>query len=117
MILRRTTDPGWLPLALSRFDEVLIDRLYSHPVSADVQRMKFFALESMHDLRSTPSRQYQLIAGDDRAIEPEKAGPVMDVSYLRRGPKSNEFFYAYDQDSVKPMIESFLKAWKARSGS
>ena len=28
MILRRTTDPGWLPLALSRFDEVLVDHAH-----------------------------------------------------------------------------------------
>ncbi len=99
--------------------EVSLDRVYSHPVAPDVQRLKLFALESMHDLRSTPTQQYRLVSGsDDRAIAPEKPGPPMDVSYLRRGPRSNEFFYAYDQDSLKPMIDAFLKEWqKARSGS
>ncbi len=40
--------------------EVAFDRVYSHPVPASLQRLKLFALESMHDLRYTPSRQYQL---------------------------------------------------------
>jgi tRNA-(ms[2]io[6]A)-hydroxylase len=34
VILRRTTDPGWLPLALSRFDEVLIDHAHCEKKAA-----------------------------------------------------------------------------------
>ncbi len=34
MILRRTTDPGWLTLALSRFDEVLIDHAHCEKKAA-----------------------------------------------------------------------------------
>jgi LmbE family N-acetylglucosaminyl deacetylase len=88
--------------------EVLLDRVYSHPVPPELQRRKLFALEAMHDLRYNPSRQYQLAVDNERALSPEKPGPNPDITYLRRGPRSNELFYAYDQDSVKPMIEKFL---------
>jgi hypothetical protein len=80
--------------------EVLFDRIYSHPVSPEVQRLKLFALESMHDLRVSPARLYQMVAGDDRAREPELQDLGGDVSYLRRGPRSNEIFFVYSQDSV-----------------
>lgn len=89
---------------------VRLDRVYSHPVSANLQRLKLFALESMHDLRFSPTRQYQLARGDERGIAPEKPGPEPDITYLRRGPRSNELFFVYDQESLKPVIEDFLKS-------
>ena len=61
------------------------DRVYSHPVSPSLQRLKLFALESMHDLRFSPTRQYQLARHDARAMAPEKIGPEPDITYLRRG--------------------------------
>ena len=96
-----------------------LDRVYSHPVSRDAQRLKLFALEAMHDLRLSPSRLYQLVIGDDRTVEPEKAGPpaVGGVNYLRRAPRANELFYTYDQDTVKPMLEAFLAGWRVRPTS
>ncbi len=96
--------------------EVQIDRVYSHPVSPDLQRAKLFALESMHDLRSSPSRLYQAEIGADRAIEPEEAGPSAagGVNYLRRGPRSNELFFVYDETTFKPTLDAFLAAWRAR---
>ena len=90
--------------------EVRFDRLYSHPVTPQLQRLKLFALESMHDLRYTPTRQYQLAKGEERAEAPEKIGPEPDITYLRRGPRANELFFVYDQDTVKPMIEAYLRA-------
>jgi LmbE family N-acetylglucosaminyl deacetylase len=95
-----------LPPPVAR--DVNFDRVYSHPVSPELQRLKLFALESMHDLRYTPTRQYQLAVNDERSAAPEKQGPAPDISYLRRGPRANELFFVYDQDSVKPMIESYL---------
>jgi LmbE family N-acetylglucosaminyl deacetylase len=96
--------------------EVQIDRVYSHAVSTDLQRQKLFALESMHDLRSSPSRLYQVEIGSDRSIEPEDAGPSAagGVNYLRRGPRSNELFFVYDETTLKPTIAAFLAAWRAR---
>lgn len=88
--------------------DVLFDRIYSHPVSKALQRLKLFALESMHDLRFTPTRQYQIARGDERATTPEKPGPDPDVTYLRRGPRSNELFFVYDRNSFNSMIKAFL---------
>jgi hypothetical protein len=89
--------------------EVLLDRVFSLPVPPDVQREKLFALESMHDLRYSPTRQYQLAIGEGRTVAPEKEGPRPDITYLRRGPRSNELFFAYDEETVRPMIDRFLQ--------
>jgi LmbE family N-acetylglucosaminyl deacetylase len=88
--------------------DVVIDRIYSHPVSPALQRLKLFALESMHDLRFTPTRQYQLAREDARAMAPEKQGPEPDITYLRRGPRSNELFFVYDRETFRRMIQAFL---------
>jgi LmbE family N-acetylglucosaminyl deacetylase len=93
---------------------VELDRVFSLPVSPALQRDKLFALESMHDLRYSPTRQYQLAIGEGRALHPEKEGPGPDITYLRRGPRSNEIFFVYDQDTVRPMIDAFLAPWRAR---
>ena len=89
---------------------VVFDRVYSHPVSAALQRLKLFAIESMHDIRFSPTRQYQLAQQDARAMAPEKPGPEPDITYLRRGPRSNELFFVYDRDSFMQVIQSFLKS-------
>ncbi|HUP39187.1 MAG TPA: PIG-L family deacetylase [Vicinamibacterales bacterium] len=87
---------------------VVIDRVYSHPVSTALQRLKLFALESMHDLRFTPTRQYQLARQELRAMAPEKPGSEPDITYLRRGPRSNELFFVYDRESFGAMVKAFL---------
>jgi LmbE family N-acetylglucosaminyl deacetylase len=92
----------------------LVDRVFSLPVPPDVQRKQLFAIESMHDVRYSPMRQYQLARGDGRTVQPEKPGPMPDITYLRRGPRSDQIFYAYDQDTVKPMIAAYLAARAAR---
>ncbi len=60
--------------------DVMIDRVYSHPVSPALQRLKLFALESMHDLRYSPTRQYQLAREEARAMAPEN--PVRNPTLL-----------------------------------
>jgi len=92
--------------------DVQIDRVYSHPVAADLQRLKLFALESMHDLRASPSRLYQVEVGPDRSIQPEEVGPsnAGGVNYLRRGPRSNELFFVYDETTLGSTIDAFLAA-------
>ena len=54
--------------------EFALDRVYSHPVSPGLQRLKLFALESMHDLRYSPTRQYQLARHEARAAGTREAG-------------------------------------------
>lgn len=92
--------------------DVRLDRVYSHPVSPDRQRQKLFALESMHDLRSSPTRLYQVEIGTGRGRESEGQGPsaVGGVNYLRRAPRSNELFFVYDDTTLKPVIDAFLSA-------
>jgi LmbE family N-acetylglucosaminyl deacetylase len=90
--------------------DMIIDRVYSHPVSADLQRRKLFALESMHDLRYSPTRQYQLARDEARALAQEKPGPEPDITYLRRGPRSNELFFVYDRESFAQMMKRFLSS-------
>ena len=92
--------------------QVPLDRVYSHPLSPDLQRQKLFALESMHDLRSSPSRLYQMEFGTGRVSEPEAQGPsaAAGVDYLRRAPRSNELFFVHDEATIKPVIAAFLAA-------
>ena len=90
--------------------EVALDRVYSHPVPASLQRLKLFALESMHDLRYTPSRQFQLARPELRTMTVEKTGPEPDITYLRRAPRSNELFYVYNRESFAEMVGRFLAA-------
>lgn len=94
---------------------VLLDRVFSLPLSPEVQRMKLFAVEAMHDVRFSPMRQYQLAAlPEARAAAPEPPGPLPDIGYLRLAPRSNELFFVYDQDTIVPMVDTFLTAWKNR---
>jgi hypothetical protein len=93
------------------------DRVYSHPVPLSLQRAKLFALESMHDLRYTPTRQFQLARPEARTIAPEKIGSEPDITYLRRGPRSNELFYVYDAETFDEMIREFLSAKKASNAA
>ena len=88
---------------------VVFDRVYSHPVPPALQRLKLFAIESMHDIRFSPTRQYQLAQEDARALATEKVGPAPDITYLRRGPRSNELFFVYDRDNFMQVIQNFLK--------
>jgi LmbE family N-acetylglucosaminyl deacetylase len=94
--------------------DVTLDRVYSHPVPAGLQRQKLFALESMHDLRYSPTRQFQLAREEARALAQEKPGPEPDITYLRRGPRSNELFFVYDRDSFGTMIKAFLTSRSPR---
>jgi hypothetical protein len=77
--------------------------------------MKLFALESMHDLRMSPTRQYQLARDDPRALAPEKPGPEPDITYLRRGPRSNELFFVYDREGFAQMVKGFLSSRQSQS--
>lgn len=87
---------------------VHLERIYSHPVAPDLQRLKLFALESMHDLRISPSRLYQLTVGQNRTTEPEAQDAANGMHYLRQGVRANELFYVYSRETFKSVIEAFL---------
>jgi LmbE family N-acetylglucosaminyl deacetylase len=93
--------------------DILVERVYSHPVDPALQLRKLFALESMHDLRLSPEEQDTCdVSGLLRRPDYPR---VPEVDYLRRGPRSNELFYVYSRDAVKEVIRSFLAASAATS--
>ena len=51
---------------------VTLDRVFSLTLSPELQRRKLFALESMHDLRFSPTRQYQLAVGEGERSSPKR---------------------------------------------
>jgi LmbE family N-acetylglucosaminyl deacetylase len=101
--------PAGTPMSLPPHEgPVSLDRVYSYPLSASVQTTKLFAVESMHDVRLSPSRQYQLVIGTDRTVHPEPSGPAPDLAYLRRGVRSNELFFVYDNATFAAVVREFL---------
>lgn len=86
--------------------ELPVQGVYAHPVSADLQRRKLFALESMHDLRLSPAEQAG--CSDPNAVRRSDYPRVPAVDYFRRGPRPQELFFVFDRDGVRALIRSFL---------
>lgn len=91
--------------------EIPVQRIYSHTVSPQLQLRKLFALESMHDLRLSPAEQ--AACGDPNAPRRPDYPRAPEVDYLRRGPRADEIFFAYNRDGVRALIASFLTQTKA----
>ena len=91
--------------------ELPVEAIFAKTVSPELQRRKLFALESMHDLRLSPTEQDGClppgiqVRRDDYPRVPEK-------DYLRRGPRSEELFFVYERRGVENLIRSFLSARK-----
>lgn len=81
---------------------------HAHPVDADLMLRKFFALESMHDLRLSPFEQDAIAAGTaNRSRRPDyPRQPAVD--YLRRAPRPQEVFCVFDRAGVAATVEAFL---------
>jgi len=86
--------------------DLTVERIYSHPVSPELQRRKLYALESMHDLRPSPDEQRTCdLPGVARRPDYPRAE---SVDYFRRGPRAEELFFVYSRDGAKAVIQSFL---------
>jgi LmbE family N-acetylglucosaminyl deacetylase len=93
--------------------EIPVERVYSHPVSRELQRRKLFALESMHDLRLSPAEQ---AACSDPGAPRRPGHPrTPEVDYLRRAPRPDELFFVYGRDGVRSLIASFLTTEASRA--
>jgi LmbE family N-acetylglucosaminyl deacetylase len=90
------------------FQTLPVQGVYAHPVSADMQLKKLFALESMHDLRLSPAEQDR--CGDPNAPRRPDYPRQPLVDYLRRGPRPQELFFVYDRAGVTEVLKAFLAA-------
>jgi LmbE family N-acetylglucosaminyl deacetylase len=86
--------------------ELAVQRVYSHPVTADTQRRKLYALEAMHDLRLAPVEQ--AACGDPNAPRRPDYPRVPAVDYFRRGPRPDEVFFVYDRDGFRDVARTFV---------
>lgn len=87
--------------------ELAVERMYSHPVSAELQRRKLFALETMHDLRLSPAEQNGCLPpGTPPQRDDYPRTPSVD--YFRRGPRANEMYFVFGADGVRNVIKTFL---------
>jgi hypothetical protein len=86
--------------------DLMVEKIYSHPVSSVLQRRKLFALESMHDLRPSPDEQDTCdLPGVKRRPDYPRSP---DVDYFRRGPRSEEVFFVFGRDNVREIVRGFL---------
>jgi LmbE family N-acetylglucosaminyl deacetylase len=92
--------------------ELPIDGVFAKTVSADLQRHKLYALESMHDLRLSPTEQKGCLPPGTPPLRPDYPREY-SVDYFRRGPRSEEFFFVYDRKGATELIQSFLTSHKA----
>lgn len=92
---------------------VPVQGLYAHPVSAELQRRKLFALESMHDLRLSPVEQSGC-ASPAPPVRRSDYPRVTAVDYLRRAPRPHEIFWVHDRKGVTALIAEFMAANPAR---
>lgn len=103
----QVTVPPW-------FGGLRFDGLRSHPLDAQAQLRKLFALESMHDLRAPPSRVdegplgvlWQRIGEGARIV---RRDPLGDYTYFRRAVRPNELFFSY-RPQARPSVDEAVAA-------
>ncbi len=93
-----------------------MEGIYSQPVSADMQRRKLFALESMHDLRLSPAEQARCLP-PGTTPQRDDYPRLPEVDYLRRGPRSDELFFVFGRDGVRDLVQSFLAGRKSAAAA
>jgi LmbE family N-acetylglucosaminyl deacetylase len=93
--------------------EMPVQRVFSLPLSAELQRRKLFALETMHDLRLSPKEQSTCAPVPKSGVPPRPDYPrTPSTDYLRRGPRSEETFFVYSRSALRELIDAFLASAK-----
>lgn len=82
--------------------------VYAHPVNEDLVLRKFFALESMHDLRLSPFEQDAVAAGQANPSRRPDYPRQPAVDYLRRAPRPQELFFVFDRAEAISTVDAFL---------
>jgi hypothetical protein len=107
--------PAGTGMSLPPFSEIElpVESVFSHPVSPALQRRKLYALESMHDLRLSPTEQNGCLPPGTAPKRPDYPR-IAQGDYFRRGPRAEEVFFVYGRDGVKSLIGAFLKKESAQ---
>jgi LmbE family N-acetylglucosaminyl deacetylase len=93
--------------------EISVQRVFSLPLSAELQRSKLFALETMHDLRLSPKEQSTCATVAKAGSPPRPDYPrTPSTDYFRRGPRSEETFFVYSRAAMRELIDAFLGSAK-----
>ncbi|MGH9322496.1 MAG: PIG-L deacetylase family protein, partial [Vicinamibacteria bacterium] len=87
-------------------EDITVEGVYSHPVSPELQLRKLFALESMHDLRLSPSEQSSCHT-PGMMLRPDYPR-IPEVDYFRRGIRWEELFFVHTKDGARGLVYSFL---------
>ena len=84
------------------------DALYSHPLSASMQRGKYFAVEATHDSHpfGTAVTSLRRFTRDAAQGVSALAGTLAhrSASFLRRAPRPNELFYLASRRSLSELV-------------
>jgi len=95
--------------------EWIADSIYSHSLSEDTRRAKFFAVEAAHDLRvysdSSPRSLLQLTTVLWRELSAFVTGMGQyPTHFLRRAPRPNELYYVVSAQGFIELAQRALSA-------
>jgi LmbE family N-acetylglucosaminyl deacetylase len=99
-------------------DQWVADSVYSHPLSPDTQRTKYFAVEATHDLQpySTGERRTlrQVITAVKREVAAWVGGTGLPAAtFLRRAPRPNEIYCVVSAESLSELVKRALTRYPA----
>lgn len=81
----------------------IAESIYSHPLSKQTRRAKFFSVEAAHDLRTYSASRRPSLADLSRTLRRELADFVTGMprpgDFLRRAPRPNEVFFVVTSDN------------------
>jgi LmbE family N-acetylglucosaminyl deacetylase len=91
-------------------DEWLADSLYSHPLSAETRRAKYFAVEAQHDLRTYDDEAAGPLAATWHVVSRALLALISGTdrrptSFLRRAPRPNELYYVVSAEGFIALAE------------
>jgi LmbE family N-acetylglucosaminyl deacetylase len=93
--------------------EWIADSIYSHSLSEDTRRAKFFAVEAAHDLRvysdASPRSLRQLMTVLRRELSAFVTGMGLHpTDFLRRAPRPNELYYVVSAQGFLELAQRAL---------
>jgi LmbE family N-acetylglucosaminyl deacetylase len=99
------TDPEWLG-----------DSILSHPLSAEVQRAKYFAVATAHDEGTYSGGERRELRTALTAIKRETSAllggtGLRPASFLRRAPRPNEIFFVVSAEGLSELVNRALRRY------